>query len=184
MGRFGALRARAQDTKIIDAVLDRVTSKHEADLLLITATWSAATDRDTGAIRIQRTKTGHGDDADRDQLWGKFYTLIHEYCHSLAHPRWYAYVDAKGATDKQASHALLEGVTELLTRTVLSMTNVGDDKLRHQVEGGLYDKESEPPEPDRGYGPAFQRAEALVGVIGIHNLYAAYFLGQTELAGA
>ena len=176
-------RTRATEAGIIDAVIDRVATAHEADLLLITATWSAATD-DMGVIKIQRLKSGN-DDQDRDTLWRKFGTLIHEYMHSLQHPAWRHYKDDKAKTDSQASHTLSEGVAELLTRTVISQINLNDKSLRKQVLGKISD-DGEEPDLDRAakYAAAFTRAQALVGVVGIHNLYAAYFLGQVDLIGA
>ncbi|MEO8843129.1 MAG: peptidoglycan-binding domain-containing protein [Kofleriaceae bacterium] len=178
-------RTRGPEKAIIDRVIDRLARAHEADLLLITATWSASTDSKTGEIHIQRLSDDQGDDgADRDTLWDKFGTLIHEYVHSLAHPKWNAWKATKKGPDSQAAHTLTEGVTELLTHVVISQISTKDPNLRKQVLQGVSDDGSE---PDLSRGDAYQdarlRAETLVGVIGINNLYAAYFLGKTELAG-
>jgi hypothetical protein len=174
-------RTRAEERAIIDSVLDRVATAHTEELLAITADWSAATDR-RGIIKIQRFKSGD-DGTDRDTLWHKFGTMVHEYIHSIAHPKWREYKELKAQSDSQAGTVLTEGVTELLTRTVLSQVNFADKQLQHQVLGKLDDGST--PDLDRsGYEAAMKRAEALVGVIGIHNLYAAYFLGETSLAGA
>jgi peptidoglycan hydrolase-like protein with peptidoglycan-binding domain len=174
-------RTRAAEHAIIAAVLDRVAAAHTEELLVITADWSAATDR-RGIIKIQRFKSGE-DAQDRATLWQKFGTMVHEYIHSLAHPKWREYKELKAQSDSQAGTVLTEGVTELLTRAVLSKVNFADKQLQHQVLGKLDDGST--PDFDRsGYEAAMKHAEALVGVVGIHNLYAAYFLGETSLVGA
>lgn len=178
-------RTRGPEKAIIDRVIDRVAKAHEADLLLITATWSASTDAKTGQIHIQRLSDNGGDEnADRDTLWEKFGTLIHEYVHSLAHPKWNTWKATKKGPDSQGAHTLTEGVTELLTHIVISQINTKDPNLRKQVLQGVSDDGSEPDlSRDDAYTDARLRAETFVGVIGINNLYAAYFLGKTELAG-
>jgi len=125
------------------------------------------------------------DDQDRNTLWHKFGTMVHEYIHSLAHPKWRGYKEAKAKTDPQGAHTLTEGVTEFLTRTVFTQVNTSDPKLRKLVLGGIRDDGEEPDlGRDSAYAAAYVRAEALVGVVGIYNLYAAYFLGETKLIGA
>jgi hypothetical protein len=176
-------RTRADESAIIERCLDHVATAKEKELLLIVATSSAATDR-FGIIKVQRMKSGN-DDQDRDTLWQKFGTMIHEYIHSLAHPHWRTYKEAKKKTDPQAAHTLTEGVTELLTRTVLSQINLADKQLRKDVLGKIDDDGEEPDlGRDSKYADEYRRAQALVGVAGIHNLYAAYFLGETKLIGA
>jgi peptidoglycan hydrolase-like protein with peptidoglycan-binding domain len=181
--QHSADRTRTDEHDIIEKVVKRITAANEAKLLLIGASWTAATDR-KGVIKIQRHKTGD-DDQDRETLWKKFGTMIHEYLHSIAHPKWHKHRDALGKSDPQGGHALGEGVPELLTRIVVSQINLTDKALRKQVLGGVSDDGEEPDVARSGkYADAFQRAQALVGTVGIHNLYAAYFLGQTHLIGA
>jgi peptidoglycan hydrolase-like protein with peptidoglycan-binding domain len=177
-------RTRHREQGIIEHVVERIAKKNEEKLLLITATWAASTNRQ-GVMKIQRIKTGD-DDTDRRMLWSKFGSMIHEYCHSLVHPRWHEFRDKKEETDPQGAHALAEGVTELLTRVALSKVNLQDDKLQSSVEGSLHAGLNPKPDPDRSghYDEGYQRAQALVGTVGIYNLYAAYFLGQTHLIGA
>lgn len=179
-----ANRTRDKEQGIIDDVLEKIATKNEEKLLLISASWAASTNRQ-GIMKIQRVKTG--DDAtDRAMLWTKFGSMIHEYCHSLVHPRWHEFRDQKGEKDPQGEHTLAEGVTEFLTRVALSKVNLQDDALQSRVEGTLHDGLNPKADPDRAghYDEAYQRAEALVGTVGIYNLYAAYFLGQTHLIGA
>jgi peptidoglycan hydrolase-like protein with peptidoglycan-binding domain len=174
---------RTREDAIIDSAIDKVAAAKEQELLLIVATSSAATDK-TGSIKLQRLRSGN-EDQDRDTLWRKFGTMIHEYIHSIAHPQWREYKSDKSKADSQAGHTLTEGVTELLTRTVVSQINLNDKKLRKQVLGKIDDDGEEPDLGRSGkYTAPYLRAQELVGVAGIYNLYAAYFLGETKLIGA
>jgi hypothetical protein len=73
---------------------------------------------------------------------------------------------------------------------VLSTINPTDKATRQAIEGEFYEDEfgedGEVPDISSagGYNTATSRAEQLVGAVGIYNLYAAYFLGQTQLVGA
>ena len=117
-----------------------------------------------------------------------FGTLVHEYIHTLANPAWNQWRHQVKQSDKNKAHTLTEGVTEFLTRNVLSDVDPKEPKLRKGVEGDDYDSDADPPEKDQidrtGYQAEADRAEELVGVVGVHNLYAAYFVGQTHLVGA
>lgn len=176
-------QTRDVEAGIIDSVLDILARDNTEKLLLITATMPAATDR-SGDIKIDRTKSGD----ERDQLWKKFGTMIHEYLHSLVHPNWHKHRDDKGKTDPQGGNVLGEGVTEFLTRAVVSQLNLADPKLHQAVEGGLHGDEPADYEPDlnrsQKYAEPYTRALGLVGVVGAHNVYAAYFLGHMKLIGA
>jgi hypothetical protein len=113
-----------------------------------------------------------------------FGTLVHEYIHKLAHPAWLAWRKIESAKNPEAGATLREGVTELLTRSVLSVTNVNDPKLRKEVEGEFFDASGAPQVNRNGsYPTETRRAEQLAGVVGIHNIFAAYFVGQTKLVG-
>jgi peptidoglycan hydrolase-like protein with peptidoglycan-binding domain len=167
---------------ILERCIQNIATRYEDDLLFIIATSAAHTDRKTRTVSIQRRKTGHAE-TDRKILWKKFATMIHEYIHVLAHPKWHTHRVAKGKEDPQGGNTLGEGVPELLTRVVLEQVNFGDKALRKSVLGSTKD-DGEAPEIDRGYDSPFAHAQTLVGVVGIHNLYAAYFLGETKLIGA
>lgn len=67
---------------------------------------------------------------------------------------------------------------------MLNVVNPADPALRKAVEGDDYDEDADPPDTihrSGGYQAAADRAEQLVSVVGVHNLYAAYFVGQTQL---
>jgi hypothetical protein len=170
------------ENAILERCIQHIATKYEDDLLFIIATSPGSTDRATGTVSIQREKTGRAG-ADRKLLWKKFATMIHEYIHVLAHENWHTHRDSKRKGDPQGGNTLGEGVPELLTRTVLSQVNFNDKTLRKAVLGSTKDDGSDP-NISRVYDDPYQHAMALVGVVGIHNLYAAYFLGETKLIGA
>jgi hypothetical protein len=121
--------------------------------------------------------------ADRDFMWDMFQTLIHEYLHTLAHPKYNTYAESFGSTSDQYN-TLVEGVDSLLDEIVWSAvaSNVTDQKLRDDVEGPVYSKlppMTVTPASRRRY-PSYTQAVKLVNVVGIRNLYAAYFLGDVS----
>ena len=123
--QHSADRTRPVEAGIIKNVLAGLARDNTDKLMLITATWSASTDK-AGHIKLQRTKSHGGDDGDRNKLWKKFGTMMHEYLHSLVHPNWRIHRGDMRDTDPQGAHVLSEGVTEFLTRAVVSQVNLAD----------------------------------------------------------
>lgn len=125
--------------------------------------------------------------ADRDFLWDMFQTLIHEYLHTLAHAKYNAYAETFGDTSN-TFNTLVEGVDSLLDEIVWSAVepHVNDQSLRDQVEGPGYS--SLPPikviPASRRRYPSYAQAIKFVNIVGIRNLYAAYFLGDVKKIGA
>ncbi len=126
---------------------------------------------------------------DRKFLWDLFYTIIHEYLHTLAHSKYDAHAEKLGGEKSAEGNTLIEGVDSLLTETVWANARPRSSlkEVRDRVEGELYrdlpfDASLLPPYPSHRY-PSFNRAIKLVDIVGIHNLYAAYFLGKVELIG-
>jgi len=119
--------------------------------------------------------------ADREFLWNMFQTLIHEYLHTLVDPAYVDFAMSFGAESSQYT-TLIEGVDSLLDEVVWSavVARVSDPVLRADVEGPVYSGlppiTVEPPSRRR-YG-SYSQALKLVNVVGIRNLYAAYFLGD------
>ena len=119
--------------------------------------------------------------ADRDFLWDMFQTLVHEYLHTLVHPAYVAFAASFGEKSNQFN-TLVEGVDSLLDEIVWSAVapHVTDQKLRDEVEGPAYS--SLPPiavQPaSRRRYKSYEQGVKLVNVVGIRNLYAAYFLGD------
>lgn len=121
--------------------------------------------------------------ADRDFLWDMFQTLVHEYLHTLAHPDYNKFADSFGGTSNQFN-TLVEGVDSLLDEVVWSAVapHVTDQKLRDDVEGPEYS--GLPPinvfPASRRRYASYAQAIKLVNIVGIRNLYAAYFLGDVK----
>ena len=125
---------------------------------------------------------------DRLFLWDMFQTLIHEYLHTLAHTTYNKHAEKFG-TSSSEYNTLVEGVDSLLAETV--WTNVEpriatDTHLREQVEGPTYSKLPPVfvPHPSQRRYESFTEAVKLVNIVGIRNLYAAYFLGDVKKIGA
>ena len=108
-------------------------------------------------------------------------TLVHEYLQTLVHPAYVAFAASFGEKSNQFN-TLVEGVDSLLDEIVWSAVapHVTDQKLRDEVEGPAYS--SLPPiavQPaSRRRYKSYEQGVKLVNVVGIRNLYAAYFLGD------
>jgi hypothetical protein len=125
------------------------------------------------------------DVADRDLLWDMFQVLIHEYLHTLSHKAYDRHATRFGSNSAQFN-TLIEGVDTLLDEVVWSAVEprMGDQALRERVEGPVYAAlppitTAIKPASRRRYR-SYRQALKLVEVVGIRNLYAAYFLGDVE----
>lgn len=176
-------RSRTAEEGKIKDVENKLAQKHFDKLLDIQRAWPASADPAKGKVYLQlfKSKTAGG---NRAALWRMFMTLVHEYLHTLEHSQWRTWRDAETKKDKSKDQTLREGVTEFLTRIVLADVNPKDTTLRKGVEGPYYDEDADPPKLERtGYQADADRAESMVGVVGISNLYNAYFVGQTQFLG-
>jgi hypothetical protein len=127
---------------------------------------------------------------DRRFLWDMFFTLMHEYLHSLAHPKYDAYASKLGGEHSTEGSTLIEGVDSLFTE--ITWTRAKDraptDEVRKSVEpeaftaGEPFDPELLPVMP-HARADTYPNAVKLVKVVGIRNLYAAYFQGEVKLIG-
>lgn len=180
--RWGVDRSRTAEQADIDSVLDAVTRDFVEDLLAIQRAWPGSSRRGGAFVQLFKGKTRAG---NRTRRWRMFSTLVHEYLHTLANPAWLTFRSRVRDQDASKGHTLVEGVTEFLTLNVISVVNPAEPALRKAVEGDDYDEDAGPPEIHRGggYQAEADRAEKLVSVVGVHNLYAAYFVGQTQLVG-
>jgi hypothetical protein len=174
------------EAKILDKAANDwlATSAHVKQLNEIDRNWDASADPATHEVNLQIFKK---DTAEKDRwfLWDMFQTLIHEYIHTLADPLYVAFADRFGPG--QENTTLIEGVDSLLTEIVWSKAKdrTADPGLRAQVEGPAYsglpfDASVIPPVYNRRYG-SYAQAIKLVSVVGIRNLYAAYFMGRVDL---
>jgi len=121
--------------------------------------------------------------ADRDLMWEIFQTLVHEYIHTLAHPAYNAYAESFGDGSSQYN-TLVEGADSFLDEVVWSSVapRVTDKKLREEVEGPAYSAlpaMTVKPASSRRY-QSYSQVLKLVNIVGVRNLYAAYFLGDVK----
>jgi len=147
--------------------------------------WDASAFPATGDINIQIFRQPTTDE-DRDFLWDMFQTLIHEYMHTLADPAYRRFANRFGRSSNE-NNTLIEGVDSFLSEIVWTNVEprVNDSSLRAEIEGPSYSQL--PPirvaPPSRRRYPSYTEAVKLVGVVGIRNLYAAYFMGDVEKIG-
>jgi hypothetical protein len=142
-----------------------------------------------GDVSVQLFK-GKTDDADRRYLWDMFFTLMHEYLHTLAHKNYRDFADKVGGEATTPGNTLIEGVDAYLSEIVwthalprTSLPVVRDKVEPAYVAKGLpYDRSLLPAMPHRRY-TNYEKAAKLVSVVGIKNVYAAYFLGDLKAIG-
>lgn len=179
---YGAIVSRGPEQAIIGDVIEDIAGKRGPELREIQKGWPGAADPDTHEVFMQLFKSADAKE-NRKFMWQSFQTLVHEYIHTLNHSRYRAYSSKLSKTDSARGHTLREGVTEYLTKTVLSTVSYSDAALRKQVEGPYHDPGTvETPPAYGGYAQAVE-AEQVVGVVGASNMFAAYFLGEIELIG-
>ena len=120
-------------------------------------------------------------DNDRRQCWDMFQTLVHEYLHTLVHKDYVDYADSFGDKSVQSS-TLHEGVDCVLDEVVWARveTKVREPGLRKVVEGNTNAKLPPIDVPPPSRYESYPEAMRLVGLVGIQNVYAAYFLGLVD----
>ena len=158
---------------------------HVTKLNEIDRNWDASADQLTHDVNLQIFKKPTTPE-DRRFLWDMYQTLVHEYLHTLAHPLYVAFSSSFGDQSLQAN-TLDEGVDSLLDEVVWqdARGHVAEPAVRANVEGPVYsalpfDPALVPQVYNRRYA-SFTQAVKLVNVVGIRNLYAAYFLGKVDL---
>ena len=180
-------RPQNDEAKILAKLAREFTRKREdiKRLTEIERGWDASADSGTGDIFVQIFKKSTPDE-DRDWLWEMFQTLIHEYIHLLSHEKYNDYAESFGDQSNQYD-TLIEGVDSLLTEIVWSNVEprVNDKELREKIEGPIYAKL--PPikvgHPSRLRARSYTQAVRLVNIVGIRNIYVAYFLGEVDKIG-
>lgn len=120
-------------------------------------------------------------DEDRRKCWDMFQTLVHEYLHTLVHKNYVDYADSFGDKSVQSS-TLHEGIDCVLDEVVWARveTKVREPGLRQVVEGNTNAKLPPIDVPPPGRYASYPEAMRLVGLVGIQNVYAAYFLGLVD----
>ena len=182
-----ATRPLNDEAKRIRKVADPFLVSDRTRLFEIGRGWDAfAQDKD---IFIQLFKKP---DAQQDRIfmWDMYFTLMHEYLHKLAARKYHDYADKLGGEHSTEGNTLIEGVDSLLTEITWASA-VGRASLvdiRNKVEpdavaaGKPFDPDLLPAMPHRRYD-TYEHAVRLVSVVGIRNLYAAYFQGRIDLIG-
>jgi hypothetical protein len=161
------------------------TAAHVKKLNEIDRNWDASANPVTHEVNIQIFKKATVPE-DRRFLWDMYQTLIHEYLHTLADPAYSTFADSFGGNSLE-NNTLIEGVDSLLDEVVWqdAKGHVSEPAVRAKVEGVAYsampfDAALVPPIYNRRY-PSYTQAVKLAHVVGIRNIYAAYFLGKVDL---
>ncbi len=177
-----------KEAEIQNKIASEYSKKDTKRLNEIDRGWPATAQPSTGDINFQLFKAPTVDE-DRSLLWDVFQTFIHEYLHTLSDQKYRKYANSFGDSSKQYN-TLIEGVDSFLTEIVWANVkpNTADPALRTIVEGPVYaalpyDASLIPSITQQRYNSYIEAAK-LVDIVGVRNLYAAYFLGKTELIGA
>lgn len=124
--------------------------------------------------------TGDADD-DRREPWDTLRTFVHEYLHTLRDDDYTDYAKTFGPKSAQYN-TLIEGVDDVFTGMVWARiaAKSTDPTLRRTVEGATYAALPPLKLPEPPAYPSIEEAHALIGVTGLPNLLAAYFLGLVD----
>lgn len=175
------------EAKVIRKVGDPFVTSEKRRLFEIGRAWDAF--ELSGDIYIQLFKKA-SPASDRKFLWDMYFVLMHEYLHKLASKKYIDYAERLGGEHSTEGNTLIEGVDSLLTEITWSsaVQHASSPEVRKIVEpdavkAGLpFDISLLPKVPHRRYSN-YENAVRLVAVVGIHNLYAAYFNGRVEMIG-
>jgi hypothetical protein len=174
------------EATILDRVQTSFASTRRTKLLEIDRNWDAA--QLEGKVFVNRFKKG-SDFENRQMFWDVFQIMIHEYIHSLEHDKYHKYAKDTFGEDSEQYNTLVEGMASVLAE--IAWTNVASKvstpALRTKVEGAAFaalpfDPATVPEMSSRRYA-SFSQAMKLVNVVGLPNVYAAFFLGKPELIG-
>lgn len=173
--RARGIRAAPRD---LDTRIGRPASEREDRLRLIDRMWPGM----AGGGRVSiRAREGEDPHETRRLYWGLFKTLIHEYLHTTAHAdytTWY-----EGLTDQHQVITYQEGFTDLFTR--MTWRSVWPDHIssspqfRRKIQGSDV-RDMEAVGDDPAHYPQMEQAEEMVNIIGLPNMKAAYFRGDTD----
>ncbi len=156
-----------------------IVGTRRAELLDIHRNWPASAGG--GQIFLQMY-LGATNAANRNIMYRTFATIIHEYIHTLEHPNHVTY--RSSLPEQRGGFVLREGMTDYLAKIVWDNLSF-DATLRSAIE----DRFQDPANPLGHPIPAPPRydewtnAERTVGIVGIRNAMAAFFLGRTDLIG-
>ena len=179
-------RPQNDEARSLDRLATEFTSTADQVRRLneIDRNWPASAQGGHIFIQLFRAATP---EADRLLLWDMFQTLIHEYVHTLEHDDYHAYATSFGDNSNEYN-TLVEGVCSLLTEVVwtdIEAIAMTDHALRESVEGTANAAlpPIEVPHASQRRYPSYTEALRLVDLVGIQNLYAAFFLGLADRIG-
>jgi Domain of unknown function (DUF4157) len=179
--------AKNPEAKVISEVGKKYVKSDAKRLFEIGRGWDAFAG--TGEVSLQLFKKPDAKE-DRRFLWDTFFTLIHEYMHTLESKPYDNYAQSLGGESTNEGNTLIEGVDCLLTETVWASAK--DRASRPEVRNAVEPDAAAAGEPfDASLLPIFNNnrydtypnAVKLVSIVGIRNLYAAYFNGDVKLIG-
>jgi len=173
-----AVPSRGPEQAILKPIIDSfVDTPAKVQIMLDLETgWEGA--QLEGVVYLQRYKEDT-DAKNRAQMWELFHTCIHEYLHTLAHPRYNAWANKQ---DDDRRHTLIEGFCDFFTENVRSTLKV-DLPMRVQIEGPYHDPAAPVPAVSSGVYPSIAQAEQVVSIAGVRNAQSAYFRGEVEKLG-
>jgi hypothetical protein len=162
---------------------DKVTKLNEID-----RGWPAQARSQEGIVFMQLFKEKTDVD-NRKRLWSSFQTLIHEYMHTLADKKFREYSGSFGGGEESVEfNTLIEGFDSLLTEIVWARIypRRSSPAMREQIEGKKFaaqpfDEATVQAIPNR-YA-SYDQALRASSVVGMEKMFAAYFLGRTDLLG-
>ena len=179
-----AFEPHDRHAEIIKLVFDAMLGEPGvADRVLrIRRGWEGRADPENHEVWIQRWKQATGP-GNQFWLWELLQTLIHEYLHLLMHRRFLEFAKTFGR-DSAAYNALVEGVVSLLTKVVWHHASryTSDPATRAMVEGeyGSLDPLEVYPDPAEKDYKSIHEVMRLVYVVGVENLFAAFFSGLVD----
>ncbi|EJN07233.1 hypothetical protein PMI42_07945 [Bradyrhizobium sp. YR681] len=171
------------EAKITNKLADEFAGNNVETLNHIQRGWVASAN--DGEVKLQLFKKDTPKE-DREFLWDMFQTLIHEYIHTLRAEKYSKFARDFGRQSNEYN-TLIEGVDSMLDEIVWEHVapRVKERELREAVEGPEIAK-LEPivvqPASQRRYA-SYTEAMKFVNVVGIRNLYAAYFKGDVAKIG-
>jgi len=159
------------------------TAERQRRLRIIDRMWGGAAQGGNVSIRAREGATAR---ETRGIYWGLFKTMIHEYLHTTEDPTfktWYG-----GLTDSHHKTTYQEGFTDLFTlqtwRSLFPNEIAANRTLRMRIQGptdGDLDMGAVGGEPD--HYPELAEAQQLEQLIGVANIRAARFKGNTAVLG-
>ena len=170
----------------LDARLGTTGAERRTRLALTDRMWPGQQQPATGRVYLT-PREGQTPAETRRQYWNLFKTCIHEYLHTTAHPTytsWYSRLQ-----DPHHKITYQEGFTDWFTlktwRSVFPEEVASNTALRQTVQGSadvdLVAARGDPPSPP--HYPEMREAELMEAEIGLPNMRAAYFRGNTAVLG-